>query len=273
MNKKIITVIIPTYNRRIRKEVIKKFFFFKKFIKIIIVDDGSSVYVKNYNKKFLYPFSEISFIQLNKNRGQSYACNQGLKKTDTKYVWFFDDDDTVNNKSIKKIISTLILKNADGYLLPACKMYNNIKIKTIYPEVRPHNYNDLRNNGQLVNTSCAIFKTSIIKKIKGWDNNLYGGTDTDLFLRYSMVSNFLFLKTSPIKINIAINNRLTNKIFRQQKAKIFFLLKHWKVLTIKRKFYYIFSLLFFFPLFYNFKDNLMLLLAKIKNNVRYNVQE
>jgi glycosyltransferase involved in cell wall biosynthesis len=274
MNKKIITVIIPTYNRIIRKEIVKSFFHFKKFIKIIIVDDGSSIRIMNYNKKILDTFSKISFIKLNRNRGQSYACNQGLKKTNTKYVWFFDDDDTVNNKSIKNIISTLILKNAGGgYLLPACKMYNNIKIKTIYPEVRPHNFNDLRNNGQLVNTSCAIFKTSIIKKINGWDENLYGGTDTDLFLRYSMHSNFLFLKTFPIKINIAINNRLTNKIFRQQKAKIFFLLKHWKVLTIKRKFYYIFSLLFFFPLFYTFKDSLMLLLAKIKNNVRLNVQE
>ena len=51
-------------------------------------------------------------------------------------------------------------------------------------------------------------------------------------------------------------------------AKFYFLLKHWNVLTIKRKFYYIFSLLFFLPLFYALKDRLILLLAKIKNNIK-----
>ena len=97
---------------------------------------------------------------------------------------------------------------------------------------------------------------------------MYGGTDTDLFLRFSKHGNFSFLKTAPIKVNIAISNRLTNKVFRQQKAKFYFLLKHWNVLTIKRKFYYIFSLLFFLTLFYALKDRLILLLAKIKNNIK-----
>ena len=140
--------------------------------------------------------------------------------------------------------------------------------KTINPSVRPHSFQDLRNNGQLVNTSCAIFRTSIIKKINGWDNDLYGGTDTDLFLRFSKHGKFSFLKTSPIKVNVAVSNRLTNKVFRQQKAKVYFLLKHWNVLTVKRKFYYILSLFFFLPLFYTLKERLILLLTKIKNNIK-----
>ena len=107
-----------------------------------------------------------------------------------------------------------------------------------------------------MSTSCAIFKTELIKKIKGWDNNLYGGTDTDLFLRFAKYGEFSFIKTSPVIINISQPNRLTNKVFRQQLAKLYFLKKHWKVLTIKRKLYYILTAVFFYPLFYGIKNKI-----------------
>ena len=56
------------------------------------------------------------------------------------------------------------------------KVYDGFVTKTINPSVRPHSFQDLRNNGQLVNTSCAIFRTSIIKKINGTDLlNVFGG--------------------------------------------------------------------------------------------------
>jgi hypothetical protein len=42
----------------------------------------------------------------------------------------------------------------------------------------------------------------LIRKIGGWDNNLFGGTDTDLFLRFSKVGKFSFINTIPIKINL-----------------------------------------------------------------------
>jgi glycosyltransferase involved in cell wall biosynthesis len=269
MSKKVLTVVIPTYNRNILfKKSLLNFLKFKDYIDIFLVEDGSTKEVIEKNKNFLENYKNVKYFVLKKNYGQSYACNFALKLCTTKYVWFFDDDDDVSVNSIKAILSGIKNNAKDAYLLPMSKVYDGFVIKIIYPSVRPHSFQDLRNNGQLVNTSCAIFRTSIIKKINGWDNDLYGGTDTDLFLRFSKHGNFSFLKTFPIKVNIAVSNRLTNKVFRQQKAKFYFLLKHWNVLTIKRKFYYIFSLLFFLPLFYALKDRLILLLAKIKNNIK-----
>lgn len=269
MSKKILSVIIPTYNRKnIFKKSLFNFLKFKDYIDIFIVEDGSIKEIVKKNSDFLKKYKNIKYFVLKKNFGQSYSCNYGLKLCTTKYVWFFDDDDDVSLDSIKVILNNIKNNANDAYLLPMSKVYNGFVLKTIYPSVRIHNFQDLRNNGQLVNTSCAIFKTNIIKKINGWDNDLYGGTDTDLFLRFSKYGNFSFLKTSPIKVNIAVSNRLTNKVFRQQKAKLYFLLKHWNVLTIKRKFYYIITLFFFFPLFYTLKDRLILLLVKIKNNIK-----
>jgi glycosyltransferase involved in cell wall biosynthesis len=269
MLKKILTVVIPTYNRnKLFKKSLNNFIKFKSYIDIFIIEDGSRKEIIEQNKNYLKKFDNIKYFILNKNYGPSYSRNFALKLCLTKYIWFFDDDDYVNLNSIKNILENIKYNVKDAYLLPMSKVYNGFTFETVDPSVRAHNFDDLRNNGQLVNTSCAIFKTSIIERINGWDNSLYGGTDTDLFLRFSKYGNFYFLNTTPIKVNIDINNRSTNKVFRQQKAKIFFLLKHWNVLTVKRKAYYIYSLLFFFPLFYGLKDRLTLLLVKIKNNIK-----
>ena len=207
-------------------------------------------------------YSTISYFFYKKNKGQSYACNIGLKYTTTSYVWFFDDDDLVCCNSIDKIIKEVQLKKGDGYLLPMHQIYNGIVVNKGIPSSRPHSFNDLRNYGQLVSTSCSIFKTNLIKKIKGWDENLYGGTDTDLFLRFSKIGRFRFIKCNAVMVDISQPGRLTNKVFRQLGAKINFLKKHWNDLSYKRRIYYIYSMFLLLPLFYGIKNHIKYLYIK-----------
>ena len=256
-----ITIIIPTYNRKINIKLLRIFSNFENKINVYIIDDGSKKNFKDYNRKQVKKYKHIKYFSYNNNKGQSYACNVGIKKTKSQYIWFFDDDDIVTIKTIHQILFNLN-KNIDGFLLPMKQVYNNKTVNLVYPSIRTHSFDDLRNNGQLVSTSCAIFKTNLIKKIKGWDNKLYGGTDTDLFLRFSMHGSFDFLITDPVIINISQPNRLTNKVFRQQFAKLYFLKKHWKILTIKRRLYYIFTGILFYPLFYRIKN----IVNYLKNN-------
>jgi glycosyltransferase involved in cell wall biosynthesis len=274
MSSKILSIIMPTYNReKLFIKTVLNFQKYKKFINIIIIEDGSDVNTVKKNRSAIKKFKNIKYFLLKKNSGQSYACNFGLKNCFTDYVWFFDDDDYVSKKSLKYILYNIRKNKNHSYLLPMSKVYNDIILEKIDPSIRKHDFDDLRNNGQLVNTSCAIFKTSHIKKIKGWDENLYGGTDTDLFLRFSKYNNFAFLNTDPVQVNISVGNRLTNKLFRQQTAKIYFLKKHWGILTIKRKFYYILNLFLLAPLIYSFKDRLILLSIKIRNIINSYVQK
>ena len=256
-----ITVVIPTYNRKINLNLIKIFLKFKNKIAINIIDDGSEKFFKNYNSLQLKKYTFIKYFSYSKNKGQSYACNVGIKHAKSKFIWFFDDDDIVSEKSIQLILKTLT-NDIDGILLPMKQVYKNKILNIVYPSVRSHSFEDLRNNGQLVSTSCAIFKTKIIIKIKGCDNKLYGGTDTDLFLRFAKYGKFSFIKTKPVKINISQANRLTNKVFRQQLAKIYFLKKHWKILTNKRKLYYLITGFLFYPLFYGIKNEIIYLKKK-----------
>lgn len=256
MSKKIITIIIPTYNRKIKIKTIINFLKYSNFIKILIIEDGSVESIKNYNKKLTNQYPEISYFFYKKNKGQSFACNFGLAYVDTDYVWFFDDDDLVHCNSIVKILREIKLKKGDGYLLPMDQTYNGVIVNSVIPSSRPHSFNDLRSNGQLVSTSCSIFKTKLIKKIKGWDENLYGGTDTDLFLRFSKIARFRFVNCAPVIVDISHPERLTNKVFRQLGAKINFLKKHWNNLSNKRRFYYIYSMFLLLPLFYGIKNHI-----------------
>lgn len=258
---KIITVIIPIYNRTINIKLLKNLCYFKKKIEIFFIDDGSNKLILNKNKNILKNFKFVKYFKLNKNFGQSYACNYGLKKTKTKYVWFFDDDDYIKSSSLKLIFKKL-KKDADGYILPMVQIYKNVKIKEIYPQNKSHSFDNLKANGQQVSTSCCIFKFSQIKKIKGWDEKLFGGTDTDLFLRFSKNTNFSILKCMPVIINLSQSNRLTNMVLRQTKAKIYFLRKHWAILTFKRKIYYILTIILFAPVFYPLKNKIIYFLKK-----------
>lgn len=251
---KLLTFIIPIFNKIIKIKNLNEFQKISKQIRVIIIEDGSNFFYKKKNKEIVSKFRDIEFFSLKNNRGQSFACNYGLKKTSSDYVWFFDSDDYIKIKTIKKVISTITKLKGDGYLLPLSQIYNGKIVKTVWPSKRPHDFNDLRNNGQMVNTSCAIFKTDKIRKIGGWDNYLFGGTDTDLFLRFSKIGVFSFIKTLPVKVDVSDNNRVSNILLRQLKAKAYFLNKHWNILTLKRKLYYIYSAMFLFPMFYKIKN-------------------
>ena len=58
---KIITVIIPTYNRKLNFNLISKFYKFKKKIELIIVDDGSNQLIESF-KATLEEINESDYI-------------------------------------------------------------------------------------------------------------------------------------------------------------------------------------------------------------------
>ncbi len=257
MKNKILTIVIPTKDRfSYIKKIITEISKLLNFIDVIIINDCSNKLESNKLENFLKDFEKIKYFRFKKNKGQSKACNYGLKKSKSKYIWFFDDDDFVYKITLKEITLYLSKNNPDGILLPMKQIYKKKMIKFLRPKFDEHKYEFLRNSQQKVSTSCAIFKKKNILKIQGWDENLFGGTDTDLFLRFSKNNIFEIVNTKPIIVNFAAPNRVTNNFFRQQKAKLYFLNKHWKILTLKRKIYYIISFILCFPLINNLKSKL-----------------
>ena len=80
-----ISVVIPVYNRKINMRLVNIFYKFKKYLNVIIVEDGSRKEIILYNKKLLKKYSNVKYFSYKKNKGQSFACNFGIRKTKTKY--------------------------------------------------------------------------------------------------------------------------------------------------------------------------------------------
>ncbi len=261
---KILTFIIPTRNRfeslsRIIGEI-------KNLnIDIIIVDDNSNLNNKKKNYLLSKKLKKIKYFYLKKNFGQSFALNIGVKHCKTRYVWFFDDDDFINKTSVLNVIDFLLKNKIEGLLIPMYIVYKNHILDKIFPKVKEHKFKKLINGQQKVSTSCSIFQLKIIKKIGGWDENLASGTDTDIFLRFSKKYNFSVFNKAFVNVNYSASNRVTNNLIKQLIGKIQILIKHGHILSFRRIFYYIFTLVTFYPLFYNIKQNLKL--VQLKKNV------
>ena len=53
-----ISVVIPVYNRKINMRLVNIFYKFKKYLNVIIVEDGSRKEIILYNKKLLKKYSK-----------------------------------------------------------------------------------------------------------------------------------------------------------------------------------------------------------------------
>lgn len=105
-NKKIVSVIIPTYNR-------EKFIFdtinsvYKQTyrpIELLIIDDGSTDDTPNIIKDFKEEKSSEDFIIKyisQKNSGAQVARNNGIKNSIGEYIQFLDSDDILDEKKFE----------------------------------------------------------------------------------------------------------------------------------------------------------------------------
>jgi len=113
MVQKMITVIIPTFNRPLLlMEALRSLSLqtFKHFDVIIINDGGSDI--SNYTDKWIKNLN-IQVINLPTNTGVSNARNKALEHARGKYVAFLDDDDVFLPNHLEVAIKTLQDENID----------------------------------------------------------------------------------------------------------------------------------------------------------------
>lgn len=125
----LISVVIPTYSRpiylkRCIESVIKQTY---KNIEIIVVDDNDpNTEERRLTERVMENFSSYSnvvYIQHDKNRNGSAARNTGWRHSKGEYITFIDDDDEIDAKKIEKQFQCLCSLDEDwgacytGYLI------------------------------------------------------------------------------------------------------------------------------------------------------------
>lgn len=107
IDKNLVSVIIPTYNRanllpRAIQSVLQQSY---DDIELIVVDDGSDDNTNSVMKD--YQDDCIEYIRLPKNMGGSHARNKGIRQATGDYMAFLDDDDEWHSTKIEKQLSHL----------------------------------------------------------------------------------------------------------------------------------------------------------------------
>ncbi|HEY9634142.1 MAG TPA: glycosyltransferase family 2 protein [Coleofasciculaceae cyanobacterium] len=247
-----LSIIIPTRNRQeFLKDVLEPFRGFGDELEIIVIDDASSEAEASSNESICSTIPNCKYVYLPKTAGAAAARNYGLDISSAGYIWFIDDDDIVSTQAIKDVLELVGSQSffSQVILLPMTVMSNNYIIKKIVPSKDRNTFAKYRDIGHQVATSAAVFPKTLLLEIGGWDAALLTGQDTDLFLRVShRTEDFKCLQTEPVIQNIGHSKRLTRAVIKQEIGKIQFLMKHWRILSIRRIVYYLFTFIVVAPL-------------------------
>ena len=143
----LISIIVPVYNPQIDqldkciRSLLNQTY---SNIEIIIINDGSKTYVKEYLDQYLN-YKKI-IIKENKNNGVSYSRNCGIDISSGDYIIFVDCDDYLNVNTCK-ILSCYLDQDFDYIQFGYSRIYQN-KIKEIKMYNENVTYDYLKNNNE-----------------------------------------------------------------------------------------------------------------------------
>ncbi len=202
-----ITVIIPFYNGKafIKKALLSLANEILRADKILIINDGSTrnediLFLKKLINNFPIPIEIIN----KKNGGQSSARNLGAKLAKTKFISFLDQDDMVypiKNKVLKKSLEQEISNDPS-----CCYVYGDVTRINKKDVILEKKFSSKRES-KLINTEnsfdletkkyiykdlyrlvgSALFIRKIFLDSGGFDTNLIGYEDDDLFLKLHLL--------------------------------------------------------------------------------------
>ena len=168
-------------------------------IELIITDDGSSDSTIDICRKWLdlngRYFYDYNLITTEFNTGLPANCNRALNASKGEWIKFIAGDDALKKKCIEeniKYISTnseieILQTNADMYI----EVFEEANFKNTLPvnfkeffdiKEGKSQYNFLKNVGYALCTPAMFIKTSIIKKVGGYDERFRLMEDLPLWL-------------------------------------------------------------------------------------------
>lgn len=170
MSKKL-TVIIPVHNGEdyIQSCIFQLRYQTYKDFKCIIVNDGSTDQTGKIVAQEILNDESFELINIEKNKGVSYARNLGFSKAKSEYVMFIDSDDTFSTELFQKMIDVIEKQDSDfavcdhaNYKIRSNIYVPNMLMLNYFPLNKPFNSDDVVN---LDNFSLESFSAVIWNKI------------------------------------------------------------------------------------------------------------
>ncbi|MDH3797292.1 MAG: glycosyltransferase [Desulfobacterales bacterium] len=185
LNKPLVTVIIPTYNRGwIIQEAIDSVLDqdFNDY-ELIVVDDGSD----DNTREILGAYGKAITVLQQSNRGVSAARNRGIAEAAGRLIAFLDSDDLWLPGKLSTQVK-FFEENAGAVINQTQEIWirNGVRVN---PKKRHHKFSGMIFERSLalclVSPSAVMIKKSLFDAVGGFDEDLPACEDYDLWLRIS----------------------------------------------------------------------------------------
>lgn len=204
-----VSVVVPTYGHRDHILATLDSVFAQEYTdhEIVVVNDGSP----DDTEAVLRPLIEagrITYIR-QENQGQGAARNRGLRAARGEYVAFLDDDDLWPPGKLRWQVEVLdaqpgtvlvygphALLNPDGSVSPAP------------PAAHPSGqvYRTFLREYCIMSPGQALIRNSVLKEVGGFDPELWGVDDWDLYLRLARRGEFQYVERTALLYRLHESN-------------------------------------------------------------------
>jgi len=199
MNEPLVSILIPTYNRKKSLERLLESIYQStyKHIETIIVDDASSDGTFEHVKKYFHN-QNLQIIRNKKNLFAAGSRNVGIKMTSGKYILFIDDDNAIDKKMIMELVNVIEGDNTIGEVGPVNYSYLQKK-KILWARTKRNMTTTMTNQSRRLEDfeklgswetddipNCYMVRSKILKKEGVFFDTRYGIMYEESDLAYSI---------------------------------------------------------------------------------------
>lgn len=184
MNKKLVSVIIPTHNRvvSLKRAIESVLNQTRKPDEVIIVDDLNDATTKELCEQF--SADNVIYISNIEGRGASASRNLGALKAKSEFVAFLDDDDIWLPEKLEQQCALIDKKNLDVCFSQLLIKYENTDIS--YPTSAknlPNPKTEILMENYIGATISSVIRRSVFLAVDGFDETIRAREEYDLWIK------------------------------------------------------------------------------------------
>lgn len=176
---------------------------------MIIVDDGSTDISASIAREYAEKDGRIKYIYQD-NAGPSAARNHGVKESTGKYLFFFDGDDKITPEYLQLGVSYMEGHQECTFFSTDVEYFGG---KTGSAYNRFSNYKNLLCENSLC--CCGLIRRTDFERIGGFDENMKGIEDWELFIRLLYKHDNVYIYPKPMFFYRIGNSNSINHIAKK----------------------------------------------------------
>ena len=192
-------------------------------IEVVVVEDGPAKSQHIVNE---FPQLTIHYFATGIRSGRCRAGNAGLTKANGRYICFLDDDDLFYADHFETLVH--VLQNSPNRAAYSCGLEVATEVlsdepfqyrETRHEVIHQHEYDQKRlRKKNLMPINTVLFERSCYEEAGGFDENLGLLEDWNLWVRYSALTDFTFVRKTTCLYRVPADSGISKLRYQQLTA-------------------------------------------------------